>query len=136
MIHIPPRYRQILLYAQMKSHGCYSGAPLYSNYSVLWPFFTNPLQSATKYNTVLTKNKLLLSEYYAMATQFLADSPVTFFGFLWVCMSGPKEDLAQGGCFPYWFEHGIIFFYLTPAHRLCIRKINFLFAPLEKTLDE
>ena len=34
---------------------------------------------------------------------FLADSPVTFFGVPWgLCMSGPQEDLDQGGLFLLW----------------------------------
>ena len=33
---------------------------------------------------------------------FWADSPVTFFVFLGAFMSGPEEDLTQGGRFPYW----------------------------------
>ena len=32
-----------------------------------------------------------------------------FFGFLEVCMSGPEEDLAQGGRFLMWPERFIIF---------------------------
>ena len=32
-----------------------------------------------------------------------------FFGFLEVCMSGPEEDLAQGGCFLMWPERFINF---------------------------
>ena len=33
-----------------------------------------------------------------------------FFGILEVCMSGPEEDLAQGGRFPCWFERFIKLF--------------------------
>ena len=33
-----------------------------------------------------------------------------FFGFLEVCMSGPEEDLAQGGRFLMWPERFINFF--------------------------
>ena len=45
------------------------------------------------------------------AARFLADLPVTFFfGFLEVCMSGPEEDLAQGGRFLMWPQRFIDFF--------------------------
>ena len=33
-----------------------------------------------------------------------------FYGFLEVCMSGPEEDLAQGGRFLMWPEHFINLF--------------------------
>ena len=34
-----------------------------------------------------------------------------FFGILGVCMSGPEEDLAQGGHFPSWFERYVKIFF-------------------------
>ena len=49
-------------------------------------------------------------EESSRAAQFLADSPVTFFGFLGICMCGPEEDLVQGGRFLMEPERFIKFF--------------------------
>ena len=62
------------------------------------------------HNQKNTKRHFLSETQYqgiARAARFLADLPVTFFGFLEVCMSGPEEDLAQGGRFLMWPERFI-----------------------------